>query len=108
MAFLLPVIFEVAECLFGAATVAAEGAAIGVETATTTEALETESLASNYLEINESISSRPTGNGLGWASSGSQSSLMQLRATLSGETSTQLCTVFTISNATSMHWSSVF
>ena len=91
MAFLLPVIFEVAECLFGAATVAAEGAAvageatavaaeaaavasegapaigegaaIGAETTTATETLETESLASNYLESN--VSRLSTGDGLG-------------------------------------------
>ena len=110
MAFLLPVIFEVAECLFGAATVAAEGAAvageatavasegaaavgegaaIGAETTTATETLETESLASNYLESNVSRLSTGDGLGLGFsrASSESQSSLMQLRATLSGETS---------------------
>ena len=112
MAFLLPVIFEVAECLFGAATVAAEGAAVaGEATAVAAEAVAvasegaaavgegaaigaetttaTESLASNYLESNVSRLSTGDGLGLGFsrASSESQSSLMQLRATLSGETS---------------------
>ena len=86
MAFLLPVIFEVAECLFGAATVAAEGAAVaGEATAVAAEAAAvasegaaavgegaaigaetstaTESLASNYLESN--VSRLSTGDGLG-------------------------------------------
>ena len=113
MAFLLPVIFEVAECLFGAATVAAEGAAvageaaavasegaaavgegaaIGAETTTATEALETESLASNYLESNVSRLSTGDGLGLGFSRAPSEglsteSSLMQFRATSSGQTS---------------------
>ena len=93
MAFLLPVIFEVAECLFGAATVAAEGAAvageatavageaaavagegaaIGAETTTATEALETESLASNYLESNVSRLSTGDGLGLGFSRASSE------------------------------------
>ena len=86
MAFLLPVIFEVAECLLGAATVAAEGAAVaGEATAVAAEAAAvasegaaavgegaaigaetttaTESLASNYLESN--VSRLSTGDGLG-------------------------------------------
>ena len=115
MAFLLPVIFEVAECLFGAATVAAEGAAVaGEATAVAAEAAAvasegaaavgegaaigaetttaTESLASNYLESNVSRLSTGDGLGLGFSRAPSEglsteSSLMQFRATSSGETS---------------------
>ena len=95
MAFLLPVIFEVAECLFGAATVAAEGAAVaGEATAVAAEAAAvasegaaavgegaaigaetttaTESLASNYLESNVSRLSTGDGLGLGFSRASSE------------------------------------